>query len=145
MFDCLFFLVCLMLRLPPRSTRTDTLLPYTTLFRSVPEMARVVAQMVKSALDAVVARDAELAARVRERDKTVDDFYNSLFRTLLTYMMENPNNITASAHLLFIAKNLERIGDHATNVAEMVYYSATGVYLDEREKGGDSITPVKAG
>ncbi|API58323.1 phosphate transport system regulatory protein PhoU [Tardibacter chloracetimidivorans] len=111
----------------------------------VPEMARVVAQMVKSALDAFVARDAELAARVRERDKTVDDFYNSLFRTLLTYMMENPNNITASAHLLFIAKNLERIGDHATNVAEMVYYSATGVYLDEREKGGDSITPVKAG
>lgn len=103
----------------------------------VPEMARVVAQMVKSALDAFVARDAELAARVRERDKTVDDFYNSLFRTLLTYMMENPNHITASAHLLFIAKNLERIGDHATNVAEMVYYSATGIYLDEREKGGD--------
>ncbi len=110
----------------------------------VPEMARVVAQMVKSALDAFVARDAELAARVRERDKTVDDFYNSLFRTLLTYMMENPNNITASAHLLFIAKNLERIGDHATNIAEMVYYSATGVYLDEREKGGDAFAPLKA-
>src|SRR3546814_12784772 len=108
-------------------------------------MARVLAQMVKSSLYAFFARDAELAARVRERDKTVDDFYNSLFRTLLTYMMENPNNITASAHLLFIAKNLERIGDHATNVAEMVYYSATGVYLDEREKGGDSITPGKAG
>lgn len=111
----------------------------------VPEMARVVAQMVKSALDAFVARDPELAARVRERDKTVDDFYNSLFRTLLTYMMENPNNITASAHLLFIAKNLERIGDHATNVAEMVYYSATGIYLEEREKGGDVFSPAKAG
>ena len=111
----------------------------------VPEMARVVAQMVKSALDAFVARDAELAARVRERDKTVDDFYNSLFRTLLTYMMENPNHITASAHLLFIAKNLERIGDHATNIAEMVYYSATGLYLDEREKGSDAFAAPAVG
>lgn len=106
----------------------------------VPEMARVVAQMVKSALDSFVARDAELAARVREQDKTVDNFYNSLFRTLLTYMMENPNHITASAHLLFIAKNLERIGDHATNIAEMVYYSVTGEYLDEREKGADEFS-----
>lgn len=106
----------------------------------VPEMSRVVAQMVKSALDAFITRDPELAARVRERDKTVDDFYNSLFRTLLTYMMENPNHITASAHLLFIAKNLERIGDHATNIAEMVYYSVTGEYLDEREKGADLLS-----
>src|SRR3546814_15348824 len=67
----------------------------------VPEMARVVAQMVKSALDAFVPRDAELAARVRERDKTVDDSSHSLFRTLLPYMMENPKQITASGHLLF--------------------------------------------
>jgi len=104
----------------------------------VPEMARVTAEMVKSALDAFVARDAEGAARVCERDKTVDDFYNSLFRTLLTYMMENPHHITAATHLLFIAKNLERIGDHATNVAEMVYYTATGRHMDEREKGGDA-------
>ena len=64
--------------------------------------------------------------RVCERDKAVDDFYNSIFRTLLTYMMENPHNIGQSAHLLFVAKNLERVGDHATNIAEMVYYAATG-------------------
>ena len=98
----------------------------------VPEMARVVRQMVKEALDAFLSRDPEAARRVCERDKAVDDFYNSLFRTLLTYMMENTHHITASAHLLFIAKNLERIGDHATNIAEQVYFSATGDYLDER-------------
>jgi phosphate transport system protein len=98
----------------------------------VPEMARVVRQMVKEALDAFLSRDPEGARRVCERDKAVDDFYNSLFRTLLTYMMENTHHITSSAHLLFIAKNLERIGDHATNIAEQVYFSATGDYLDER-------------
>jgi phosphate transport system protein len=61
-------------------------------------------------------------------------FYNSIFRTLVTYMVENPKTITECAHLLFIAKNIERIGDHATNVAEMVYYAATGQYLPERDR-----------
>ena len=61
-----------------------------------------------------------------ERDNAVDDFYDSIFRALLTFMMENPHNIGPSAHLLFVAKNLERIGDHATNIAEMVYFAATG-------------------
>ena len=74
-------------------------------------------------MDAFVDRDADKAVAVCLRDATVDDFYNSLFRSLLTFMMENPHHITPSAHLLFIAKNLERIGDHATNVAEMVYFS----------------------
>ena len=64
----------------------------------------------------------------------VDDYYNSLFRSLLTYMMENPHHITASAHLLFVAKNLERVGDHATNIAEMVHFSATGEHVAERAK-----------
>src|SRR3546814_7541626 len=96
-----------MIRRPPRSTRTDTLFPYTTLFRS---------------LDSFAARDAELAVRVTVRDKNVDDFYNSIFRTLVTFMMENPKYISESAHLLFVAKNLERMGDHATNIAEMVHY-----------------------
>jgi phosphate transport system protein len=68
------------------------------------------------------------------RDTAVDDFYNSLFRSLLTYMMENPHHITPSAHLLFIAKNLERIGDHATNIAEMVHFQVTGEHLAERPK-----------
>ncbi len=100
----------------------------------IPEMARASATMIREALDAYVDRDAELARHVMERDQHIDDFYNSLFRSLLTYMMENPHHITASAHLLFIAKNLERVGDHATNIAEMVYFTATGEYLAERPK-----------
>jgi phosphate transport system protein len=78
---------------------------------------------------------------VCERDKAVDDFYNSIFRTLLTFMMENSHNITAATHLLFIAKNLERIGDHATNVAEMVYFAATGQQMGDRVKGEDPTRP----
>jgi phosphate transport system protein len=98
----------------------------------LPEMARIAAEMVHDVLDAFVERDAAAAIRVCERDEAVDDFYDSIFRTLLTHMMENPHNIGQSAHLLFVAKNLERIGDHATNIAEMVYYAATGDHLAER-------------
>jgi len=98
----------------------------------LPEMARIATEMVHDVLDAFVNRDAEAAVRVVERDKAVDDFYDSIFRTLLTFMMENPNNIGQSAHLLFVAKNLERVGDHATNIAEMVYYAATGRHMTER-------------
>ena len=104
----------------------------------VPEMARLVAQMVKDALDAYVAHDDALAVAVTQRDAAVDDFYSSLFRSLLTFMMENPQHITPSAHLLFIAKNLERIGDHATNIAEMVHFNVTGNYLLERPRGADT-------
>ena len=84
--------------------------------------------------------------RVTVRDKNVDDFYNSIFRTLVTFMMENPKYITESAHLLFVAKNLERMGDHATNIAEMVYYVVTGERMEERERGEtpeDSATAEK--
>ncbi|MGZ8285180.1 MAG: phosphate signaling complex protein PhoU [Allosphingosinicella sp.] len=109
----------------------------------LPEMGRIVAEMVRSALDAFVARDSAKAASVCERDKAVDDFYNSIFRTLLTFMMESPNNITPATHLLFVAKNLERIGDHATNIAEMVYFAATGGHLGEREKGADTTRPAE--
>jgi len=98
----------------------------------LPEMARIATEMVHDVLDAFVNRDAEAAVRVVERDKAVDDFYDSIFRTLLTFMMENPNNIGQSAQLLFVAKNLERVGDHATNIAEMVYYAATGRHMVER-------------
>lgn len=100
----------------------------------IPEMAKTAGSMVRDALDSYVDRDPQLARQVAERDRIVDDFYNSLFRTLLTYMMENPHHITPSAHLLFIAKNLERVGDHATNIAEMVYFSVTGQDLGERPK-----------
>ncbi|QYE34348.1 MULTISPECIES: phosphate signaling complex protein PhoU [Sphingosinicellaceae] len=108
----------------------------------IPQMARVVVEMIKDALDAFVDRDADKALAVVQRDATVDDFYNSLFRSLLTFMMENPHHITPSAHLLFIAKNLERIGDHATNVAEMVYFSATGDYIADRKKTDDTAYAV---
>ena len=104
----------------------------------LPEMARIAASMVHDVLNAFVSRDAEAAARVHERDKAVDDFYDSIFRTLLTHMMENTHNIGQSAHLLFVAKNIERVGDHATSIAEMVYYAATGRQLGERVKGGDA-------
>ena len=98
----------------------------------LPEMARIATQMVHDVLDAFVNRDADAAVRVVERDQAVDDFYDSIFRTLLTHMMENPQTIGQSAHLLFVAKNLERVGDHATNIAEMVYYAATGEHMADR-------------
>jgi phosphate transport system protein len=106
----------------------------------VPEMARAVISMIRDVLDAYVDRDVELARAVCERDRRVDDFYNSLFRSLLTFMMENPQFITPSTHLLFVAKNLERIGDHATSVGEMVYFAVTGDHLAERAKGDDTAT-----
>ena len=105
----------------------------------LPAMGKIATEMVRNVLDAFVLRDADAAVAVSARDKAVDDFYNSLFRTLLTHMMENPHNITASTHLLFIAKNIERIGDHATNVAEMVYFAATGRQMAERAKGEDPL------
>jgi phosphate transport system protein len=95
--------------------------------------------MVHDVLDAYVERDAEKARGVCERDRAVDDFYDSIFRALLTFMMENPGNISQSTHLLFIAKNIERVGDHATNIAEMVYYAATGQHLADRPRGADSV------
>jgi phosphate transport system protein len=98
----------------------------------LPAMGRMAAEMVRDALDAFGARDADGALAVCESDRALDDFYDSIFRTLVTYMVENPATISQVAHLLFVAKNLERIGDHATNVAEMVYYAATGVQMVER-------------
>ncbi|HSQ95181.1 MAG TPA: phosphate signaling complex protein PhoU [Croceibacterium sp.] len=103
----------------------------------LPEMARVSGEMVSDALDAFSARDAAKAAMVLGRDQVVDNFYNSIFRALLTVMMEDAHTITAAAHLLFIAKHLERIGDHATNVAEMVYFADTGQHIPDRHRGED--------
>ncbi len=109
----------------------------------LPEMGRIAGEMVHLVLDAFAARDPDKAVEVCQRDKAVDDFYNSIFRTLLTHMMENPHTITQAAHLLFVAKNIERIGDHATNVAEMVYYAATGERMSERPRGGDAGSPPR--
>jgi phosphate transport system protein len=100
----------------------------------IPQMARVVVEIIRDTLDAFVDRDAEKALAILQRDQQVDEYYNALFRSLLTFMMENPHYITPSTHLLFVAKNLERIGDHATSVAEMVYFTATGQRPAERPK-----------
>ncbi|WP_404422697.1 phosphate signaling complex protein PhoU [Thalassospira australica] len=102
----------------------------------IPNMAKLCQEIIKDVLDAYIEGDAEKAQRVWARDQEVDDMYNSLFRELLTYMMEDPRNITASTHLLFIAKNIERIGDHATNIAETIYYRIKGEDLpvDTRPK-----------
>lgn len=98
----------------------------------IPAMADIAQGMVRDILNAYAARDSHLAVEVIARDEKLDNFYNSLFRNLVSHMMENPATISTAAHLLFIARNLERIGDHATNVAEMVYYAATGRYFTDR-------------
>ena len=101
-------------------------------------MARMVQAMIKDVLDAYLSGDTDKAVKVWRRDAEVDQLYNSLFRELLTYMMEDPRNITGCTHLLFIAKNVERMGDHATNIAETVHYQVKGTKLpDDRPKGND--------
>ncbi len=106
-------------------------------------MARLVQGQLKSIIDALGESDAEKAVEVWRSDQVVDDIYNAIFRELITYMMEDPRNITPCAHLLFIAKNLERIGDHATNIAEMLYYAVKGETLpDARPKGDTSAYAV---
>jgi phosphate transport system protein len=103
--------------------------------RGVKHMADMVQSRLKQVLDAYGARDSERAMDVWRRDGEVDAMYTSLFRELLTYMMEDPRHITLCIHLLFAAKNIERIGDHATNIAETIYYLVVGeVLTDERPK-----------
>ncbi|MEX0342859.1 MAG: phosphate signaling complex protein PhoU [Erythrobacter sp.] len=99
----------------------------------LPAMAEVAAEMVHDVLTAYAARDAELAREVIATDEKVDAFYNSIFRNLVSHMVENPSTISSAAQMLFIARNLERIGDHATNVAEMVHFAATGNYPPDED------------
>ena len=93
---------------------------------SIRRMARQVSLLLKDALDAFISRDVDLAHAVRQQDRDIDQMYSALFREFLTHMMEDPRNITACMHLHFIAKNIERVGDHATTIAEQVIYLATG-------------------
>ncbi|MFC0340243.1 phosphate signaling complex protein PhoU [Paracoccus niistensis] len=102
-------------------------------------MASTVEGMLRDALDSYVQRDAALAADVRARDLEVDQMYNALFREFLTHMMEDPRNITACMHLHFIAKNVERMGDHATSIAEQVLYVVTGELPDDPRPKGNSV------
>ncbi|MBS0481186.1 MAG: phosphate signaling complex protein PhoU [Proteobacteria bacterium] len=99
----------------------------------IPAMSELASEMVHDVLTAYAARDAALAAEIVARDDKVDAFYESIFRNLVSHMMENPSTISSAAQLLFVARNIERIGDHATNVAEMVYFAATGDYLTDKE------------
>lgn len=105
----------------------------------VEHMAELALAQLKNVLDAYAARDARQADEVWARDEEVDALYTSLFRELLTYMMEDPRNITFCAHLLFCAKNIERIGDHATNIAETVHYLVTGEALTEERPKRSSV------
>ncbi|HEY3799760.1 MAG TPA: phosphate signaling complex protein PhoU [Caulobacteraceae bacterium] len=108
--------------------------PITPLTRSIERMGELVAARLKDVLDAYAARDLDRAKGVWSRDQEVDEHYDSIFRELLTYMMSDPRTIASSAHLLFVAKNLERIGDHATNIAEIINYEITGEQLSDRPK-----------
>jgi phosphate transport system protein len=103
----------------------------------IAHMARLVQENLKLIVDAVGENDEQKAMQVWRSDQAVDDIYNAIFRELITYMMEDPRNITPCTHLLFIAKNLERIGDHATNIAETVFYAVTGASLPESRPKGD--------
>ena len=94
----------------------------------LPAMGELAGEMVHDVLTAYAARDPNLALEVIAADEKVDAFYNSIFRNLVSHMVENPSTISTAAQLLFVARNIERIGDHATNVAEMVHFAATGSY-----------------
>lgn len=105
---------------------------------ALPRMGALCQTMVKDMLDAYVERDADKALAVWMRDEELDEMYTSLFRELLTYMIEDARNITPCTHLLFMAKNIERIGDHTTNIAETVYYAVRGEVLPETRPKGDT-------
>ncbi|MBC9246173.1 phosphate signaling complex protein PhoU [Paracoccus sp. 11-3] len=102
-------------------------------------MAQAVSKMLQDALDSYIRRDSELAEDVRQRDLEVDQMYNALFREFLTFMMEDPRNITSCMHLHFIAKNIERMGDHATTIAEQVIYLVTGDIPDDTRPKSSSV------
>lgn len=110
--------------------------PIGSAANTIKRMSKLTQNMLHDVLEAYVHRDIAVADDVRRRDEEVDQLHNTLFRELLTYMMEDPRNITACMHLLFVAKNIERIGDHITGVAEQVHYLISGqLPQDERPKG----------
>jgi phosphate transport system protein len=108
------------------------------LMMGLKHMGELSLNQLKEVLDAFVERDAERALNVWYKDEEIDAMYNSLFRELLTYMMEDPRNIGLCTHLLFGAKNIERVGDHATNIAETVYYLVHGRPITDRRPKGDT-------
>ena len=106
-------------------------------FAGLSQMSRLVKENLKTIIDAIGESDADKALQVWRSDAAIDDLYNTIFRELITYMMEDPRTITPCTHLLFIAKNLERIGDHATNIAETIYYAVKGEPLTDARPKSD--------
>ncbi|MFN4208665.1 MAG: phosphate signaling complex protein PhoU [Agrobacterium albertimagni] len=114
------------------------------LARGLEHLSDLALAQLKEVLDVYTTRSAEKAKSIRDRDEEIDAIYTSLFRELLTYMMEDPRNITSCTHLLFCAKNIERIGDHATNIAETIYYMATGAQPEGERPKEDLTSSVGA-
>ncbi|RWP62394.1 phosphate signaling complex protein PhoU [Mesorhizobium sp.] len=114
----------------------------TSLFRGIAALADLALTQLKEVLDVYASRSVEKIGFVRDRDDQIDAVYTSLFRELLTYMMEDPRNITPCTHLLFCAKNVERIGDHATNIAETIYYIVTGDQMPAERPKGDKTDKI---
>ncbi len=121
-------------QLAKRTQQIETLTLAPKFYNGVKHMTDLVARQLQAALDAYAARDGQKAVEVCSRDDEVDAMHTSLFRELLTYMMEDPRNITQCTHLLFCTKSLERVGDHATNIAEAAYYLDTGRHLSADEQ-----------
>ncbi|AOG12299.1 MAG: phosphate signaling complex protein PhoU [Alphaproteobacteria bacterium] len=114
------------------------------LARGLEHLSDLALAQLKEVLDVYTTRSAEKAKSIRDRDEEIDAIYTSLFRELLTYMMEDPRNITSCTHLLFCAKNIERIGDHATNIAETIYYMTTGAQPEGERPKEDLTSSVGA-
>ena len=104
---------------------------------AIPRIGRLAQEIIKEVLDAYSSRDLNKAIAAWQRDEELDDLYTSLFRETLTYMMEDPRNISPCTHLLFVAKNIERIGDHATNIAEMIHYLIEGKPMEQSRPKSD--------
>jgi phosphate transport system protein len=115
--------------------------PVTPLTSSIERMGDLVTTRLKDVLDALTSREVDRAITVWMQDHEVDEHYDAIFRELLTYMMGDPRTITPCAHLLFVAKNLERIGDHATNIAEILHYEITGLELTDARPKSDALAP----
>ena len=128
--------------LAKRSLVLTQMLPIEGSAGAIKRMAKAVAVLLGDALDAYIRRDVNLAADVRRRDREVDQMYNALFREFLTHMMEDPRAISACMHLHFIAKNIERMGDHATGVAEQVIYLVTGQMPEDDRVKADTTSSV---
>ena len=114
-----------------RARKIDDFSAMKSILRSIAEMSEKIINMLNVVMEAYVNRDLKKAHHAREADQEINDKTDALFRELLTYMMENPQNIEACTHLLFISKNLERSGDQVTNIAEQVHYLVTGDLLEE--------------